>query len=125
MTIEIDYDKAIELLERAVAEKGADYVYASFAKEVSKNDSTCLYVDPETGAPSCIVGHVVSYLDSDLLPEISEWETEATDDTTVFSLAGRLEDRLHFTERALATLTLAQQSQDNGITWGRALEYAR
>ena len=52
MTKVIDRDEAIALLERAVNEKGADYVYP--------DKINCLYADGNR--PGCIVGHALSYV---------------------------------------------------------------
>ena len=64
--IELTDEEAVALLQRAVEEKGADYVYEhptytdpETNEEVE--DSTCFYFDPGAGTPSCIVGHVLAY----------------------------------------------------------------
>lgn len=120
MTIEIDYDKAIELLKRAVAEKGADYVYERPDEALS-----CVYVS--NGAPSCIVGHVISYVAPELLDSIHIWEQDAFAETGsgVESLVEHFGAEFDMTDEALTALGIAQEAQDMGANWGRALGKAR
>jgi hypothetical protein len=146
MTIVIDTNRAIKLLEKAVAEKGEDYIDPR-----SSGVGGCKYV--VDGAPSCIVGHVVAYAKPDIVPLLSHWESTALayddywdedvddyvtpdippfeaghgEDTSFPDLAYALErpDLFHFTEGANVVLTRAQKRQDRGDTWGTALKLAK
>ena len=102
-------EKARELLARAVAEKGEDYVY----QPPEGRQRRCLYVHPDS--PGCIVGHVFHYLG--VAPEVlARYEG---------SHAGLVASRLTGVspENPVAiALTVAQDAQDAGEPWGRALQ---
>lgn len=110
----IGADEALAALEAVVAEGGEDYVYPDEEKD---HDGMCRYVRKD-GTPSCIVGHVVTLLDPELLPLLATKEGAA-------ALSLGFPDKLHFTNQAAQVLDAAQQEQDNGKTWGEALAYAR
>lgn len=101
-----DLDQTIELLQRAVTEKGdghrADCQYQRYEG------------DGKTGEPVCIVGHVLSYLG--LLDEVCEGDQIDYDWQPV---------RDKFTPAALMALADAQFVQDNHQTWGEALIAAK
>jgi|SRR5690606_22062666 len=111
-------DKAIELLEKAVAEKGADYVYEPPTPALH----VCQYIDDD-GHPSCIVGHVVKYLadelgNHDIFTELEEYEGNSAHD---IALPG-----VTILPEASMVLAVAQEVQDSmEYTWGNALERAR
>jgi hypothetical protein len=111
-SVEISLDEAKGLLSRAVEEKGDLYTYEQV-------DNQCLYFNPETKAPSCLVGHVLAYkgITFDGLDA-----SEANNSTDVHDLveAGVIRTNLE-TEYLLS---LAQDQQDSGATWGRALKTA-
>jgi hypothetical protein len=111
-SVEITLDEAKRLLSRAVEEKGDLYTYEQVHNQ-------CLYFNPETKAPSCLVGHVLAYkgITIDALNA-----SEANNSTDVHDLveAGVIRTDLE-TEHLLST---AQDQQDSGATWGRALKTA-
>jgi hypothetical protein len=102
----LSYEEALDLLNRAIAEKGADYVYQRTA-----DDDSCAYF--KNGEPSCIVGHVLAYkgVTQEDLPE---------NKNTAIVIALRIaqDDR---TERLLDS---AQSYQDTGTPWGDAVKSA-
>lgn len=110
-------EKALELLERAVAEKGADYVY-----KYPEDISACQYIDGY-GQPSCIVGHAFKYLSDelgnrDIFTELKDHEGFSPVD---FTLPG-----VTLLPEAVSVLGIAQEVQDSmEYTWGNALERAR
>jgi hypothetical protein len=108
--LDITLDEAKELLARAVKEKGADYVY-------EQQDGKCVYYTSE-GSPSCLVGWVLSY------KGLTSADLVAAD--SVIAEVGDLveEGLLKVDNETLALLTVAQVEQDQGQTWGRALEEA-
>ena len=59
----LNKNTVVELLEKAVAAKGADYIDPAAADPASD----CQYAD-EQGNPMCIVGHVFAYMGQDLYP---------------------------------------------------------
>lgn len=102
----IERKEALELLERAVAEKGADYTV-----------DQCQYFENDSSVPVCIVGHVLCYLG---VPT----EEFNYRNTTKFSLVAPHLDSVQFTDEAVYALNKAQIAQDHGKTWGEALEVA-
>lgn len=125
MSAVLSKDNVIELLERAVEEKGADYVDPNAA------DHVCEYAD-EQGNPLCIVGHVLSYLGEPLKPTVHEdydgeqyttlWGTgmDATEAIINPSAFG-VDDY----DVVASVLSNAQRVQDRAGTWGEALEAAK
>lgn len=125
---------AEELLERAVAEKGADYVY-------SEDEGGCFYANPteERGqyVPGCIVGHVLNYLglspeELHKLDEPHKWHTNVngdahTDNTNINHIDDVLEDTfgIELTHPALMLLKTAQGNQDFGESWGDSVRTAK
>jgi len=55
----ISYEQVVAELEKAVAANGEDFVYKAVPDE--HEHLHCVYFDA-TGAPSCIVGHVLAGL---------------------------------------------------------------
>lgn len=96
-----DYDQTIELLQRAVAEKGDGH--------------TCMcYYAGEGGQPVCIVGHVLSYVG--LLSAAKECDQIGIQPDAIVD---------QFTPAAISALAEAQHSQDTRHTWGEALIAAK
>lgn len=131
---ELSADQAIELLEAAVATRGAEYNYRFTAQEGS--GATCLYI--RNGEPSCLVGValVTEGVPIEVLTYIDEFthdcENECLEDCTESSIgsiwAGQvLRDRagLMLSDEARWVLSSAQIYQDTGRTWGEALEAAK
>lgn len=107
MSLDLTPERTLELLRRAVAEKGADHVYPR-AKRYGK----CLYREPD-GSPSCIVGHVLIWAGVDpaqLVEGFSAWRQMKTLGVT--------------DERVRLALDAAQMNQDRGATWGAVLAAA-
>lgn len=102
-----DETYALELLERAVAERGDGYNYR---KEFG---ASCRY--ELHGQPACIVG-LVAHLDGISMVTMRTCEGRTAD--VVMRAFG-------FTRRAGDLLFIAQQVQDRGGTWGDALIEAK
>lgn len=121
-------EKAIELLERAVEAKGANYV------DPGATSTGCTYADDQ-GQPRCIVGHVLSYLSVDLRPvEVEGAYSHYTNLWGEDFSAGELHlgdegkaplGDVVFTIKAARVLEAAQARQDHGHTWSDALKTAR
>lgn len=119
--IEINAQRAVELLREVVAEKGADHVIPSGAG--------CLYYlrggDPIRGGavPSCIVGHALAKLGVDLADAVG-----GRNSTPIFHdvLLGTLREKagVHLSPEAVQVWYIAQKRQDERETWGVALEHA-
>jgi hypothetical protein len=116
-TVEISLDEAKELLGRAVKERGEDYVYAP-PLDPETGANPCVYFSPADKAPSCMVGYVLSY-------KGVTYEDLAATDSTITEVQSLVEEgHLRVDNETLALLTVAQVEQDQGQTWGRALEEA-
>lgn len=103
-------DESLDLLRRAVQEKGQWYV------DPNAESDGCQYVNGD-GQAGCIVGHVFAYLD--WLRYIDDYNNTDTVD--------QLADQADFPaidEDALLVLRWAQSKQDQGGTWGEALAVA-
>jgi hypothetical protein len=106
-----DVNVVSELLKRAVAEKGADYIYPGAGEK-------CYYFEPD-GTPSCIVGHVLYYLGA---KAEDSWSDDWNEDTDVSSL--RYRGIVEMTTDTMNLLRQAQMTQDSGISWGESIERA-
>lgn len=117
----LTYKQAVAGLERAVREKGEGYTY----ERVGGEEGACAYFDPETKEPSCIVGHVFSYMGF-TYEDIAALETGSSD-PNLWSVSpvtdGLLDDLLAESTRRL--LVEAQYLQDRGEPWGEALKGAK
>lgn len=140
MTTTVDKAKAIELLEKVVADKGAGYKDPN-----SLNDEdSCTYVDSE-GAPLCIIGHVLvnelgvpgrilatageigELIQLPVAREDGEWTGEPgviEYDDFVAGHTSRYEE-VEFTPEAVSVFGDAQWAQDLGKSWGEALDRAK
>ncbi len=103
--------QALELLEKAVATRGEDYVYR-------RHEGFCTYT--HDGEPDCLIGvvlHSVGWTIEELrqcdnmgsVPSVAEDPTFA--------------DRLG--NEAIGVLDAAQAAQDDSLSWGVALQKAR
>lgn len=100
------YDETIELLQRAVTEKGDSHKASSQYQRFEDYEPT--------GEPVCIVGHVLACVD--LLSEAIEGDTWESDWQPA---------QHHFTPAANRALAAAQYTQDGNKTWGEALIAAK
>jgi hypothetical protein len=111
----LTYNRAVELLERAVQEKGADYAMPK--NEDGGGVVGCVYFDEKTKKPSCLVGHALAY-------DGFTYEDLGVNNRRAISCVGpELYDRL--ADRTRRLLVHVQDDQDNGATWGSALEFAK
>lgn len=110
----LDIDQAKMLLKRAVEERGADFVYRTLPDVDAK---PCVYFDPETECPACLIGHVLSY------KGLSYADIGAYNHGT--GVAALREAGIIRTDTDTAELlSIAQQKQDAGWAWGKAVQYA-
>ena len=105
-------------MERAVKERGADYVYKAPA-----GVGECVYVAPD-GTPSCIVGWVVNDLAPGQLSRLKgadeEYGGTAADQLTNGFLPSDF-----WTERAANLAIEVQNDQDGYMHWGKAVSRAK
>jgi hypothetical protein len=104
----ISAELATELLERAVNQRGADFVYSKDGS--SGPEGGCYYF--MEGEPSCIIGTILSYLG--IKP--SQVQEGSNAESQVRSLFPDTSDVV------LEALNEAQTKQDRGDTWGEALD---
>ncbi|WNM66241.1 hypothetical protein SEA_DEJAVU_109 [Microbacterium Phage DejaVu] len=117
-------EQFIKAMREAVAERGEDYVYPKAEEKMNEDlgykvtvnddyhglNGVCQYQTPD-GTPACIVGLALSKIDPILVPR----HGDATGAHEVLrKLGASYEVRKAASE--------AQQAQDQGATWGRALE---
>jgi hypothetical protein len=125
MTQTITYDEAVALLDRAVAQKGADYKYEYITYSDGTKATRCAYRHPVNSVeyfddysdeytPGCIIGHVASYLD--VLGNLSEGIGAAS----VLDDAG-----FDFDSKVDTLFSVTQAKQDNGHTWGEAVRMGK
>jgi len=116
--------RALELLDQAVAERGADFVYPEDWKVVvprdgAKDTPMCVYV--HDGQPRCIVGQVL--VKHGLKPaKLAFYEGHGV--TSVLKALGD-SGVLSFEHGVLTLLRTAQDLQDDGCSWGGAVAKAR
>lgn len=124
--------KAHELIDAAVAEKGAEYVYPGSAHgactyvDVSYPDDYLEDVDSEPLCEKgCIVGNAfITAFDLDM----EELRHLAVNDEGAHSFIEWLKGREHisgYDRDALEFLAKVQVNQDKGVTWGEAVEKAK
>lgn len=120
MTETIDRDRAVELLRQQVERVGAEYVY-----QLPANERQCVYFDA-AGCPSCIVGYVLADLGVSVggVHESGRTPGSQFDMGNGIAIAAVDVDGVALTEGARSVLAMAQRAQDQGETWGEALERA-
>lgn len=112
------------LIVRAIEEKGADYRYqmpTQVDPETGDEWQDCVYV--ADGQPSCLVGHVL-VMAGVPMPSILPYEGTSADATWGSLMDGTPPTTYVRGESSVVAQALwaAQQAQDNGKTWGEALE---
>jgi hypothetical protein len=103
-------ERALTLLREVVAER-PDYVYQSPVEDA------CVYIDPTDRRPSCLAGHVFIRAGWDLD------ELERANQVDVLSFVGNHTARA-VDPNAASVLQEAQDWQDGGATWAKALTHA-
>lgn len=106
---------------REIAAENPGFVYTATA--AYQETSSCVYMDPVTRKPSCLVGQVVHRLHGDdALALLREFDRHA-DDTSVKSDEWPAEILID-DEVTKTILLTAQLKQDGGETWGNCVEHA-
>lgn len=119
--VELTFDEALDLLKRAVSEKGEDYVHKGKCVYFSEYD-----VPGETAPPRCIVGHVLAY--KGLTRADLEFTNDAGLPDTLNSMNGVYElaefGVIKCDSDTVTLLAAAQGAQDAHKTWGMSLQQA-
>jgi hypothetical protein len=117
----ISWQQAVDLLQTAVAKRGADYIYPKELLSVENEIPTeCVYYDP-AGQPSCMVGEVL-YAMGVILDIDDECISHGANGNGLSELID--EDYIHVDTPTLELLQMAQVKQDHGMPWGEALNVA-
>lgn len=117
--IELTFEKTVQLLREAVAERGEDFVY-----EPDDVEEGCTYVhrgDDDSLCPGCLVGDVLiragvpaeTFIDLDINKETGAWLA-----LEKLKAAGLID----YDRATEVTLHRAQLEQDEKQTWGDAME---
>lgn len=115
----LSVEETIAKLEAIVAKYGEDYVYQLPTYEDESGElESCMYSNQD-GTPSCIVGHVLKEVSPKYFKSVHEREWEQLDSNAVYNLSGIYQ---YFEERAVNLLSNVQFDQDDGVTWGEAVE---
>jgi len=107
----IDRDTALRLLEKQVQLAGSNYVYAA-------HDNVCQYV--EGGQPDCLIARaLVDY--GVPVAVLKEWDSP----TREIRQAWEKFNPSFLTLAAVKVFAVAQDKQDEGQSWGYAVDAAR
>lgn len=133
----ITEEQVTEAFKAVIAQYGEDTVYIAPGADHPNSGAQCFYADPETGEPSCVVGHIISRISEELFGRVKEYERdgdsfgigqfdyERYSIVNEFGVEGDGElvrgdfDMPAYVRNALAS---AQARQDTGKTWGESFE---
>lgn len=120
--MELNLAKAKELIEAAIAEKGADYVYPRAGASCVNVEQVQVGESEYDLVPSCIVGHAM-VIAGFPIEQIWRYASEETAEelVTFMSRYGFISN-VH--EDAMNLLMYVQAGQDNGRPWGEVYEMA-
>lgn len=123
--IHIDEDKFFELLDKAVAERGTEYVYEKACETPSDGQSLCMYVDTRTGEmrPSCLVGLMLHLAGVSL--ETLHQNNYAPSNALLRYLGKREGLTLSPYDLVRDLFSYVQGRQDYGDTWGSIADALR
>lgn len=116
-------ERTLELLDKAVEERGQDWEYPGQGSECVyfvDEDVQQDFPGSEVGAPACIVGFVLNELGI-TLDDVAEANQGAGVKTLIDSF---LPEILTVEPEAVELLIEAQTAQDTGTAWGTAVEQA-
>ena len=125
--------ETIDLLNRAVQERGADWIYPKDAlhgqclyyvpRPDDMYDETVGFTDLNPGDPACIVGLVFSYIGVDY-DEIDSLMCNTTDVFNTHCDVSQSRSEALFDHGSLELLATVQKAQDEGVPWGVAVREA-
>lgn len=114
-TTEITRENFTAAITKAVEARGQDYHYPFeeklFSEQGPEFGASCQY-KREDGSPSCIIGYALHLINPELVPERGE-PIAASD---LLNRLGVVDSYL------MKAAEAAQYDQDNGTSWGRALQ---
>lgn len=129
--IELTAENVTDALKFVVNEKGENFVYVNdFGVPMVDSDGTrthanCQYVHMSSGEPmcGCIVATALNHLGVPL-SAILPYEGDAAHQVLNNLVTDGIIGMCSFDDPSRDILQRAQESQDKGNTWGKALEYA-
>jgi hypothetical protein len=116
-TMYLTYETALDALEKAVADRGEEYVYP---RQGTDTNSSCLYWHKNEQAPGCLVGLALHQLG------VSAEVLESFGPAGIRMLAPSLPhlSGVEMSPAALELMSKVQCYQDQGMPWGSALDRA-
>lgn len=121
-----DWDLINGIFEEILKDMGSDHVYrrSPVNSEGYAYGGSCYYVRREEGecCPDCIIGHLLYRL-GELNLEAMYGSSRNSDGIQTLLSLGFFEGE--FTYRAKWFMTVVQNRQDNGATWGNAVAFGR
>lgn len=115
--IKLSKTQATELLQMAVADRGPEYVYKSRAS--GPTYGSCVYF--YRGKPDCIVGWIFNALGLKM-QDLKKLSGDNNANGSRFSHIGK--EILEISQATLDMVQSVQDAQDEGKSWGYALEQA-
>jgi len=112
----IRFDDAVEHLRKAVEVRGADWVYPHEWRTTAENTYFDLCQYAINGQPACIIGQVLFQLGLDLNKVDLFFGSVA--------MAFGMYHDVQVDPDAIELLQKAQDQQDNGVAWGKAVAQA-
>lgn len=111
-----------EALNKAVEEKGGDYIYITpdGYQAYPESGLSCRYSDHD-GNPSCIVGFVVAALDPEGFAKLAQHE-ESEGESFGVDLIDEYDFAKFEAYETISALQAAQSVQDDGMPWSYAQE---
>jgi hypothetical protein len=113
MVVEINYARAVELIEAEIAKESPDFVYGKLSC------SNVEYKDGEL-VGSCLISRAILTA-TDLAPETIVKNSNTF--SGIWSLARAYLDYFKMTAKALSLMESVQSQQDSRYPWGAALEH--
>lgn len=127
----LSYGEVLAILNEAVAERGADWIYPNANDCPTCNSGLfelcdwhcaegCRYFTPDN-EPCCIVGYFI-----DKVVDTSQLDTTIFEGERATAVLDKLEmwEELSLDGRTRELLQIAQERQDNDVSWGKAVAIA-
>ncbi len=123
--IEIDEERAIDLVRKAVAARGEHYTYSYENGASAKSYSPCAYWHVIGNEPGCIVGYALHLagVSSDVLQSLDVPLKDNISTSIVFAHIDLTRNNVILTHGAIKFFRFVQGAQDRMCTWGDSLAY--
>jgi hypothetical protein len=119
LPIKLTFEEANDLLDRAIAERGAKHVV-----NILPGQDSCAYFDPTTEKPSCGIGQILFYKGLRYQHLVSPLGGDNRN--TGYNVSDLVEGGvLECDEETTSLLEQFQILQDDQVSWGNAVTTAR